>query len=106
MSLEPSTLSNSAHDNCGLDCSERIDCNLNFVVNFGLNFLCINLDDQREPHFWCQCTLINQILRIRSILQRFCTLNYNISTGCVAGWNSTNCASLKGRIRQPVAMKK
>lgn len=30
----------------------------------------------------CHCTLINQILRVQGILGHFCTLNYNISTGC------------------------
>ena len=30
----------------------------------------------------CHCTLINQILRIRRFRGSFCTLNYNISTGC------------------------
>ena len=30
----------------------------------------------------CHCTLINQILRFQGILEHFCTLNYNISTGC------------------------
>ena len=29
----------------------------------------------------CHCTLFNQIQRIQLILGRFCTLNYNISTG-------------------------
>lgn len=29
----------------------------------------------------CHCTLINQILRLRSIFGRFYTLNYNTSTG-------------------------
>ena len=32
-------------------------------------------------HFYCHCTLINQILRIQHILGYFCTLNCNISTG-------------------------
>ena len=30
----------------------------------------------------CHCTLINQILRFQGILEQFCTLNCNISTGC------------------------
>ena len=34
-----------------------------------------------SPFSSCHCTLINQILRIQGILGRFCTLNYNISTG-------------------------
>ncbi|WP_230383146.1 hypothetical protein [Paracoccus shanxieyensis] len=35
----------------------------------------------REAYATCHCTLINQILRLRSILGRFYTLNYNTSTG-------------------------
>ncbi|GLQ28812.1 DEAD/DEAH box helicase [Sulfitobacter pacificus] len=31
---------------------------------------------------YCHCTLINQILRFQGILEQFCTLNCNISTGC------------------------
>ena len=30
----------------------------------------------------CHCTLINQNLQVQGILGHFCTLNYNISTGC------------------------
>jgi len=40
--------------------------------------------DRRDkiPKQRCHCTLINQILRFQGILEQFCTLNCNISTGC------------------------
>ena len=53
---------------------------LSIVLSVGVNGATVSQVAHRHE-IRCHCTLFNQILRIQLILGRFCTLNYNISTG-------------------------
>ncbi len=61
------------------------DKEVNLICSMGVFYLRIFINLEKllssNHHRRCHCTLINQILRIQGILGRFCTLNYNISTG-------------------------